>query len=102
MLRAPSPEMVSESATNDAVARAIDVLGAGAGSVDGLGPSVPGCAAASAGTTLSPVAGLTNRLSSTTGLMVIRSHEYWALSALALPFGPMAYENGYNTPCTSL
>ena len=103
MLRAPSPEMVSESTTaGEVAATRADVGLAGAESDAGLGPAVPGCVAASAGTTFSPGAGLVNRRSSSTGFTVMRSHEYCCLSALALFLAPIATAKGKSTPCTSL
>src|SRR5215510_2065200 len=103
ILRAPSPEMVSESTTTDPVAatRAVASLG-GAGNDAGLGPAVPDCGANSAGTTFSPTAGLMKRRSSRTGFTVIRSHAICCLSALELFRAPTATANGKSTPCTSL
>src|SRR5215471_14160694 len=62
MLRAPRPEIVSESTLGgDAAPPRVALTCGGAGSDAGLGPAVPDCVAASAVMSFSPAAGRVNR-----------------------------------------
>src|ERR1019366_576039 len=113
MLRAPSPDVVSEStkaATPEAgkpEAGKPEAGSAEAGSPDadagsGAARGREVDAASAAVTRRSPAAGLLKRRSSSSTFSEMRSHEYCCLFALELPFSPMANENGKSTPCTAL
>src|ERR1035437_5846942 len=113
MLRAPSPEVVSEStkAANREAGRpeaeragggGAEAGGAEAG--EGSGAACPRdlAAASAAVSSFTPAAGLANRRASTSPVRVMRSQEFCCLFALELPLAPIANENGKSTPCTGL
>src|SRR4029079_14287359 len=117
MLRAPSPEVVSESTRADigrghcaepgAQVALAARLGVGAGRAAGtvarsLDIRFDASMASPSGCTVTPAAGRTNRASSRLTFASMRSHEYCAFCALERPLLPIANANGMKTPCTSL
>ncbi len=113
MLRAPSPANVSES-TFTGARPAVGVWTfprAGIWTVPppsafrgaaGAFESATAAACGSSVVTVAPGVGLSKRLSGISELASIRSHTYFALSALELPLAPISKENGRYQPLTSL